>query len=81
MFNEPRSEMPPFMPSTFTKYATSKLYCFLGFWVLRDFLDETWVGEHILNGLAELLYFRQKLKGNEAQWFTWRVMKLRIQGD
>ena len=28
-------------------------------WRLGELLDETWVGEDILNGLAELLYFRQ----------------------
>ena len=27
-------------------------------WKLGELLDETWVGEDILNGLAELLYFR-----------------------
>ena len=28
-------------------------------WKLGELLDETWVGEDVLNGLAELLYFRQ----------------------
>jgi len=28
-------------------------------WKLRELLDETWVGEDVLNGLAELLYFHQ----------------------
>jgi len=28
-------------------------------WKLGELLDETWIGEDVLNGLAELLYFRQ----------------------
>ena len=31
-------------------------------WKLGELLDETWVGEDILNGLAELLYFQQAAK-------------------
>ena len=35
-------------------------------WKLGELLEETWVGEDILNGLAELFYFRQAAKNTHS---------------
>ena len=35
-------------------------------WKLGELLDETWVGEDILNGLAELFYFHQAAKNTHC---------------
>ena len=40
-------------------------------WKLRALLNETWVGEDVLNGLSELLYFCQPLASFAViQWST-----------